>query len=54
MTTRALAATKLDQALSLTLHRHALQAAGQVLLMATSVGLLTSFGLIALIWRIGL
>jgi len=46
--------TKLDQSLSLTLHRHALQTAGQVLLLATSVGLLTSFALIAIVWRIGL
>jgi len=46
--------TKLDQALSLTLHRDALQTAGQVLLLAVTVGLLTSFALIAIIWRIGL
>ncbi len=41
--------TKLDQTLSLSLHRDALQTAGQVLFLATAVGLLTSFALIALI-----
>jgi len=45
--------TKLDQALSLPMHRHALKTGGQVLLLATSVGLLTSFALIAIIWRLG-
>ena len=53
MTTKMAMMTKLDQTLSLTLQRQALQTAGQVLLLATSVGLLTSFALIALIWRIG-
>jgi len=46
--------TKLDQTLSLTLHRHALQAGGQMLLLATSAGCLTSFALIAIIWQLGL
>ena len=54
MTTNMATLTKLDRTLSLAPHRQALQTIGQILLLATSVGLLTSFALITLIWHMGL